>query len=277
MRPLAPPPLDAAVFDALKTERLGRKTFVLGSVSSTNDVALDLLAAALPEGTTVFAEVQSRGRGRMGRTWHSPPGLGLWFSTILRPDLPSERFGALTAMAAVALRQAIRAVTGLAPTIAWPNDLFAGTRKLAGILVEAKNLDPASPAFVLGAGINVNQTPEDFPTSIRDRATSLSIELGRPVDRGALALESLQCLDLWYDRLLRGDIAQIDGELRAGAALLGCRVVLDLGNEVYRGRVCGVSLQEGIRLRLDSGEERTFPGEQVSVRVISSPPESHSR
>jgi BirA family biotin operon repressor/biotin-[acetyl-CoA-carboxylase] ligase len=269
MKPIERTPLAPAVFAGLKTERIGRKPYLLSSVSSTNDVAFDLLAAGLSEGTTVFAEEQTRGRGRKGRAWHSSPGLGLWFSTLLRPKIPREHFTALTGMAAVALREAIFTVTHLAPSIVWPNDLLVGSRKVAGILVEARNLQPDDPAFVLGIGINVNQGSDDFPPEIRDRATSLAIELSREVDRGALALESLQCLDLWYGRLLRGDVALIDRELRSGAALVGCRVALELGNDVYRGRVAAVSLLEGITLLLDGGETRTFPGEQASLRLIS--------
>jgi BirA family biotin operon repressor/biotin-[acetyl-CoA-carboxylase] ligase len=261
-------PLEPESLAALKTERLGRKPFILPSVASTSDVAFDLLAAGLPEGTTVFAEEQTRGRGRKGRVWHSAPRLGLWFSTILRPDLPREHFGAITGMAAVAIREAIRAATGLAPAIVWPNDLFVADRKLGGILVEARNLDPAAPAFVLGVGINVNHATEDFPAEIRDRATSLCLCLDRVVDRGALAVECLQCLDLWYGRLLRGDLAAIDRELEAGDVLRGCRVALEMGNEVYRGRVRQVSLLEGITLTLDSGDVRRFPGEQITIRRI---------
>ncbi|MBI1848994.1 MAG: biotin--[acetyl-CoA-carboxylase] ligase [Planctomycetes bacterium] len=266
--PRALPPLDPAAFVGIATERIGRKPFVVASVSSTNDVAFDFLAGGLPEGTTVFAGGQTRGRGRKGRSWHSAPGLGLWFSTILRPTIPRENYSAITAMAAVALRQAIETATGFAPRIAWPNDLVAGPRKLGGILVEARNLDPESPAFVLGVGIDVNQTLADFAPEIRDRATSLAIELGRDVDRAGLALECLECLDVWYSRLLRGDVAHIDEELRAGAALVGQRVALEIGNQIHRGVVRSVSLREGITLLLDSGEERAFPGEQASMRLL---------
>jgi BirA family transcriptional regulator, biotin operon repressor / biotin---[acetyl-CoA-carboxylase] ligase len=262
------PALDPAAFAALKTERIGRKLFFVASTSSTNDVAFDLLEGGLPEGTTVFAEEQTRGRGRKGRTWHSAPGVGLWFSTILRPSIPRESFSAITATVAVALRQAIETTTGLAPRIAWPNDLVIGSRKLAGILVEARNLDPSEPAFVLGIGIDVNQAPEEFAPDLRDRATSLAIELGREVDRGGLAVQCLECLDLWYGRLLRGELEHVDAELRSGAALLGQRVALELGGAVHRGVVLEVSLRTGIALRLDSGEERAFPGEQVSLRVL---------
>ncbi len=263
------PPLDPEIFRGLATKRIGLRCFVVPSLSSTSDTGFDLLSAGFPEGTTLFAEGQTRGRGRMGRVWHSAPRLGLWFSVLLRPRLAREQFGALTGMAAVALRQAIRDATGVEPAIVWPNDLFVGTRKLGGILVEARNLDPDRPAFVLGVGINVHHRAMDFPLELRERATSLEMEIQREVDRGHLATTVLESIDRWYDRLLGGDFRGIERELKSGAALLGHRVALEAGSEIYRGRVSDVTLLGGITLVLDgSGEERTFPGERVSLRLL---------
>ena len=184
--------------------RLGRRVHYEPSVGSTNDVVSAAAAAGEPEGLVVCADEQTAGRGRLGRTWHSPPGSGLYVSVLLTPALyatdPLRSITLVTLAAGVALSQAVEHQTGFRPDIKWPNDLLIGRRKLAGILAEG--VGPGLPRVVLGYGINVG--PMVYPPDLAERATSLANELGRHVDRTGLWAESLACLAERYADLLAG-------------------------------------------------------------------------
>src|SRR5439155_4982688 len=155
------------------------------------------------EGTVVLADAQTAGRGRRGREWFSPPGSGLYVSVVLRPGRSlsgsTDRATRLLTLAAgVALVEAVETATGLAVDLKWPNDLYVGRHKLAGILAEGAG--DANDAIVLGYGINVRAAA--YPPELRDRATSLESELGRSVDRARLFVESLASVARRYDDLL---------------------------------------------------------------------------
>ena len=144
------------------------------------------------EGAVALTEEQTEGRGRLGRTWHSPPGVSLLFSTLLEPPVETARLPELTIVAGEALQAAIAHVTGLDPQIKLPNDILIGGRKTAGILAEARE-----GRVVLGIGVNVNLPQEGLP---EDTATSLLIEKGSEVDRIELLVEILDRLERHYDR-----------------------------------------------------------------------------
>ncbi len=162
---------------------------VVDEVDSTNDELRRLAAAGGREGTVVVAERQSAGRGRLGRHWHSPPGLGLYLSVLLRPREPAALVTRWTLVASIAAAEACRRVGGCAVCIEWPNDLVFDDRKLAGILAELRH--PAD--LIIGAGINVNHARGDFPPELRAEATSLHLASGRSMlDRELLAVRYLQ-------------------------------------------------------------------------------------
>ena len=147
----------------LGTAVIGRRILVYQETASTNDVAWQLSGSSELEGVAVFAESQTRGRGRHGRSWADAPGKGLLFSVLLTPDLPVETSNALTVLGGVAVCEAIQSLTGLAAYLKWPNDVVVGGRKLAGIIVETRGGEAQSPAaFVLGVGINVGQRKDIF-------------------------------------------------------------------------------------------------------------------
>ncbi len=152
-------------------------------VDSTNTAAMALAHAGAAEGTAVLAGAQRAGRGRLGRTWFSPPGAGLYLSVIVRPPAGAQGLALLTLAAGVAVAQAIEEATGLAIELKWPNDLVAGRpwRKLGGLLCESAGSGAFVDAVVIGIGLNVR--PSAYPPAIADRATSLEAELGRDVDR----------------------------------------------------------------------------------------------
>ncbi|TML51699.1 MAG: biotin--[acetyl-CoA-carboxylase] ligase, partial [Actinobacteria bacterium] len=167
-------------------------------VESTPSTQL-LLAPDDPEGTVVVAGEQTAGRGRLGRKWLAPAGTSLLCSVQLRPDVPGERLPELTGVAAAACAEAIEAVTSLVPVLKFPNDVLLGTRKVAGVLAEARE-----GRVVLGLGINVNVPEAELPREIDRPATSLLVETGREVDRAELLVELLERLELRYDDWVSG-------------------------------------------------------------------------
>lgn len=246
---------------------LGARVHYLPSTGSTNDVAAGLAADRDAEGTVVVADAQTAGRGRLGRTWFSPPGSGLYVSVVLTPRRaavePERATRLLTLAAGVALAEAVEAASGLAPAIKWPNDLTVGRRKLAGILAEAiASPGSVSPpqAVVLGYGINVGAMA--YPPDLADRATSLETELGRPVDRAALFGESLRALATRYGDLLGGRYDAILDEWRRRAPRsTGARVEWDTPAGVRTGTTAGIDEQGALLVRAANGIERLLAGE----------------
>lgn len=247
-------PLDAAaVTRGLRPLRIPSRLVCLAETTSTNDACWERAKAGEPEGFTVTAEAQTAGRGRFGRAWHSPPGLGIAVSVLLRPSLPAERLALLTAAAAVAAAE----TCGPDARIRWPNDAVVRDRKIAGVIVEGR--EPG--AFVLGCGLNVNLRPEDFPDELRATSTSLLMERGAPRDRTAVLRTFLEGFDRRYDQALSGDPA-LPRAWRDLSALVGRRVTVTEGGCDYRGEVADLDVLEGIALRLD-GAIRRFRLEHV--------------
>jgi BirA family biotin operon repressor/biotin-[acetyl-CoA-carboxylase] ligase len=201
---------DYLIADQLKAKApdavIGREIIVLRETSSTND-AISRIAStdglpSMPEGLVVFAEYQTDGRGQRGSRWESAAGKGLWFSILLRPNIPLSDSGQLTIWAIQAVSDVIRASFGLEPAIKLPNDVQLNGRKVSGVLVEMRAQPKAPHLAVVGIGINVNQCRDDFPADLQDRATSLALELGRQVDRQSFAAVLLRKLDVTYGKNL---------------------------------------------------------------------------
>jgi BirA family biotin operon repressor/biotin-[acetyl-CoA-carboxylase] ligase len=175
---------------------------LLDSVSSTNDEVRRLAAEGAPEGTVVVADRQSAGRGRLGRRWSSPPGLGLYVSVLFRPREVPEKITRWTVAASIAACEACRHSSGRAVSIEWPNDLVFERRKLGGILAESRVGADGACELVLGSGINVHQRACDFPSKIAGRATSLHLLRGAGMlEREGLAVDYLRRLATVADRL----------------------------------------------------------------------------
>jgi BirA family biotin operon repressor/biotin-[acetyl-CoA-carboxylase] ligase len=198
--------LDWLVADQLKAELpysiIGSEIIVLEQTTSTNDAILRLAStdarSPIPEGLVVFAEHQTAGRGQRGNRWESAAGKGLWFSILLRPQIKLSDSGRLTIWAIEVISDVIRTEVGPEPAIKLPNDVQINGRKVAGALVEMRAQNNAPHLAVVGIGINVNQSREDFPSELQDKAISLAMAVGRQVPRQELALALLQNLDLTY-------------------------------------------------------------------------------
>jgi BirA family biotin operon repressor/biotin-[acetyl-CoA-carboxylase] ligase len=251
----------------LGTRMIGRRIVALPSTASTNDDAWNAARAGAEEGATVFADEQTVGRGRMGRAWRSPKGSGVLMSVVLRPGLDAREGHVLTAMASVAVAQAMREAYRLRVRIRWPNDIYVDERKLAGILVEGRAF-ATDTVFVVGIGVNVNLAFEAMPPDIRPLATSLSIESGRTVSRTETARKLLRSLDRWYRDLCSGDVGRIANTWRRLSSTLGRRVLLIENGRESRGTVLDLSISDGLIVRLDEGLTRIFRPNTVTLRHL---------
>ena len=211
---LFPTPDDAATFSReLTTAAMGKPLDFRPRTESTNDLALEAARAGAAHGATFIADAQDRGRGRRGRQWQSPPGLGLLFSVLARPEkIPPTESGWIPLVSGLACLDGIRAATGLQAALKWPNDIVLpspqepGWRKLGGILCESAlpagdDRAPGTPAsggayVVIGIGINVNHSPAELPRVAKAPPSSLRIELRRALERTALFRAILEALDL---------------------------------------------------------------------------------
>ena len=241
------------------------------AVSSTNDIAHRAAASGAAEGTTVVAGTQHRGRGRLGRAWHSPPGAGLYVSVVCRPRLGAagaaggaggafEGVSALTLVAGVALAEALGNVTGLPVEIKWPNDLLVGGRKLCGILAEASVIEGTLQHVILGFGINLR--PAGYPPELADRATSIEAELGRPIERGAVLAESLVALASRYREFGDGRVGVVLGRWRAlSPSSVGAPVTWATPAGQRSGVTAGVDDGGALLVRTFAGLERIVGGE----------------
>ena len=241
---------------------IGRDVRVFGETSSTNDVVEKLARDGVGEGITVFAETQTKGRGRLGRKWVSPPGKGLWFSVLLRPDLRPQSATQLTVISAVAVARAIEKQTGLKPGIKWPNDIMFGARKCAGILLELSAELDHIRHVVLGIGIDVNLTAEEMPPDLRAIATSLRMEAGHMIDRPELAAAVIRELDAAYSRLRAGDFHEIGDEWMRRCITLGRRVRILIGDRPVTGLAEALDEEGALLVRTEHGRlERVVGGD----------------
>lgn len=248
-----------------KMKVVGRDIRVFAQTTSTNDVVEKLARDGVPEGVVVFAEAQTRGRGRLGRTWTSPTRKGLWLSVLLRPKLRPQETTQLTVAAATALRRAIHQETGLAPEIKWPNDILICGKKVVGILTELSAEVDRVKHVTLGVGVNVNQTTSELPVELRKIATSLRIEAGSTVSRPDLAVTLLRELDRDYARVGAGKFAEVADEWEAHCTTLGQRVTIVMGERRLHGRAEALDDDGALLLRTEHGRLERIIGGDVSL------------
>jgi BirA family biotin operon repressor/biotin-[acetyl-CoA-carboxylase] ligase len=248
-----------------KTKVIGRDIQVFEQTTSTNDVIEKLARDGVKEGAVVFAESQTKGRGRLGRKWISPGRKGLWFSILLRPDLRPQETTQLTVASATALRRAIQSETGLNPEIKWPNDILIGGKKVAGILTELNAELDKVRYVILGIGVDVNFAGNEFPAELKRTATSLKIETGETISRATLATAVLRELDEDYSRVCVGKFSRIADEWEEHCATIGRNVTVQTGGRKTRG--CAESLDDDgvLLLRTEHGHLERITGGDVTL------------
>ena len=253
-----------------KTEIVGNTLYCLDQVDSTNTYAKQLGMAGAPDGTVVVADSQTAGRGRMDRRFESPAGQGIYLTALLRPGIPPQRLMPVTALAGVAVCQAVEEVCGVRPLLKWPNDPVLHGRKLSGILTELSLEAEAGRMqyLVVGIGLNVGQTAEDFPSDLQKVATSLYQELGRNVSRPALAAAEIRALDRLYAALRTGDLQAYLETYRRDCVNLGRTVRIQGPSGEETAQAIGIDEEFGLVVEDGTGERRTIRSGEVSVRGL---------
>ena len=259
-----------AVLQVLGTRRMGRAYEFFSTCTSTNDVARSRAAAGAAEGLAIVADSQTAGRGRLGRSWHSPPGQNLYLSLLLRPALPARQAAPLTLLAGAALARALTEA-GATPRLRWPNDLLvpaAGEfRKAAGILTEMATDGEQVRHIVLGVGLNVNG--QEFPPDLAERATSLRMALGRAFDRVRLLVDFLAAFEATYDDFLtRGPASGLVQWRRYADLGRVCRI--DRDGARVEGIATDIDDDGALLVRDDAGRvHRMISGEEVVVQLVA--------
>jgi BirA family biotin operon repressor/biotin-[acetyl-CoA-carboxylase] ligase len=266
--PDAPPSDLADALRAVGARRgsLGDPVYYFHETTSTNDVAASYAERGAPEGTTVIAAAQTSGRGRLGRSWYSPPGAGLYFSIVIRAARAAPF---LTLAGGVAVAEGVRAATGLPLEIKWPNDVvtretigLSRRRKLAGVLAEASSSADGLQHVILGIGINLS--PAAYPQELADRASSIETELGRAVESGVVLAEVLAALAVELEPLARGDASGLLARWRRLApSAMGAAVECDTPLGRASGIAAGIADDGALLVRVGPRVERVIAGEVV--------------
>ena len=241
----------------IPTKRYGRNLFFFEEIDSTNACALTLAETGAEEGTVVWADYQTAGRGRRGRVWVGDPGKNLSFSVVLR-DLPWARWTFLPYYVSESVAGAVEKLTGLDVTAKWPNDLLVESRKFCGILIEGNGQE--SNAFaVAGIGMNVNQT--DFPDHLSHAATSLARATGSTADRVSIYHAVLVTLERLLEEVrTNGDTAVLDA-WKDRCTTIGQDVSVRYGDESFRGKAIGLSDDGGLIVETADGLRTVFAGD----------------
>ena len=252
------------------------KTAVVGSeircfdvIDSTNTYLKKAALEGAVDGVVAVAEHQTAGRGRMTRSFESPKGKGLYLSVLLRPQLQPEQLLPVTALAGVAVCDAVERICGVRPGLKWPNDPVLGNRKVCGILTEMVLDERGCPNVILGVGMNVSQTAEDFSPEVSKLATSLFMALGAEVSRPALAAALIREIDRLYTALLADDLTAYLTAYRRDCVNLGKTIQL-IGLDGSREKAEAVDVDEdfGLVVRGENGLLRTVRTGEVSVRGL---------
>jgi len=242
--------------------------FVLLDVSdSTNRVAMEMAENYAPHGTVVVADAQTAGRGRMGRRWMSPAGKNLYVSLLLRPSVPTVDATRLALVAGVALADAVEAV-GVPASLKWPNDLYCGGRKAAGILAEMASDPDGVRHVVIGVGLNVNMEEADFPQELRGTATSLRICAGRAFRRVDVLVRLLEAFGTRYAEFIGGGFASLRDGWDRRDFLRGRRILLRRQGGEGWGTADGLDTVGALRFLPDGvpAIESVHSGEVLDLR-----------
>ena len=248
---------------SLETKILGKQIVHHETVNSTMDMAFQMATEGAAEGTVVCAEGQARGRGRLGRSWASPKGKGIYLSIILRPKLSPSEVAKLTLLCAVALCDAIRNRTGLQTSIKWPNDVLIEGKKVAGILTELSAEMDRVKFIVIGIGLNVNTKSDTLPSG----ATSLRSELKKQISRVEITKEILKQIEKWYLILQKEGFNPVAERWKELSTTLNKRVKITDANGSLEGIAVDIDNDGGLLIRKDTGVlVKRMAGDVTQVR-----------
>lgn len=257
----------AELESGMKTEWAGRNVLYFDETGSTNTAAKMAAEEGAPHGTLAVADYQNMGKGRRGKMWTSPRGVGVWMSLMIRPELHPSSASMLTLVAAMAVSEGITKTCGLETQIKWPNDIVAGGKKLCGILTEMSTELECINYVVTGIGINANM--EEFPDEIREVATSILMQTGKTVKRSELIGTVMEAYEKYYALFMEsGDMAGLLEVYNSHLANVNRSVrVLSPGNE-YVGTALGINEAGELLVKTEDGAVHQVISGEVSVRGI---------
>ncbi|MBI5740093.1 MAG: biotin--[acetyl-CoA-carboxylase] ligase [Nitrospirae bacterium] len=245
---------------------IGKEIISLKTATSTNDYAAELSRQRDDtDGLVVLADSQSRGKGRLGRAWISPPGVNLYFTVILKPPFPPSEASLLTLAAAVATITAVRENTGLNAEVKWPNDILIDGRKAGGILLEMKTERNRIKILTVGIGLNVNMSLHEFPEDLRSSATSLKLIRGEDVDRMGLLGTILGELEKTYKIILSGNKRALINKWIRLNCTLGHEITVRNRDRVISGIAEDVNEMGGLIIRTPGGNIETLNAGEVTI------------
>ncbi len=254
--------ISSEVTAELGTEVVGKEIVFLAETDSTNTQARQLAEDGAAEGTVVIADLQSQGKGRMGRFWVSPSGVNLYLSIILRPRIQLRHATQMTFLTAVAVAEAIEETGNFLPQLKWPNDVLLNGKKVAGLLNELNAETEQIHFMILGIGVNLNMPREQFPTNLRTPATSLLVEGGKKVSRLEFTRLLLQKVDTLYSLYLANGFVPVISRWEERCHMIGRKVEVDYQHSTVTGVVKGLDEAGALLLtRSDGGEERVLAGD----------------
>lgn len=234
----------------LKTKWLGKSMEHYAKIDSTQRLALKRAEEGVEDGYVIIADQQTKGRGRREKTWYSNNTDGLWFSIVLRPKISPSKAQHLTFLAAIVMTEAVEAITQIKPMIKWPNDLLINDKKVAGILTEMKAERNQVKYVVIGIGLNINQEASDFDLNIRERATSLKVELNQIFQKRRLIEEILTRFETHYQTYLKNGFDPVKKKWLQSAYRLGQMLDYTIDGVKKRGDFVGID-DEGALLVKD--------------------------
>lgn len=260
--------LDHALWQGLLTsETIGRGEVLLAQeVTSTNTVLKQMGLNGAPDGSVCIAELQTAGKGRLGRVWSSPTGAGLWQSVLLRPKLPAAQVPLLTLLSAMAMVKAVEEVTGLKTEIKWPNDVILRGKKLCGILLESVCDQDSVEFVIIGCGLNMKSTA--YPEEIAHRATSLAEHLETMPPRREILVRYYDALEKLVRRLENGEAEAILREYGAQCCTVGSQVQVSGSTVEFTGKALRVDDTGALIVQDAEGNERRLFSGDVSVRGV---------
>jgi BirA family biotin operon repressor/biotin-[acetyl-CoA-carboxylase] ligase len=245
----------------LKSSLFATRIRSYGRVASTNALAYRLAERGEPEGTVVIAERQTAGKGRLGRTWSSPPKVGLYLSLILRPPISPALAPGLSLIAALSVAESIRHYPKLKAMIKWPNDVLLDGKKVAGVLTELSAELDRIRFVIVGIGINVNHSVKEFPEELRSKATSLQLEATQKVDRIKLVQLLLTNLEKRYYSFVKSGLKNQIGAIREYSALLTKKVSFKQNGKTVTGTAIDIDNNGMLVVDLGDGKVSVGSGE----------------
>ena len=255
-----------AIFNALSPDYPWADRFhYFNTVDSTNNYLKRQALLGAPHGTVAVADCQTGGKGRLGRSFQSPGGVGIYLSMLLRPDCPQEQLMHLTCAVGTAMCDALEEAAGVRPGIKWTNDLVCEKRKLSGILVELLNDTRGKLCVIIGIGVNCCQQLTDFPEELRDRAGSLAMVTGRRIDRPKVAAAMMEALADMDRNLLTGKEAMLE-QYRRDCVTLGQKISVVRGDEIRHGTALDIGDDGDLIVRFDDGHTEAVSSGEVSIR-----------